>query len=86
MLASLAEGRHFEDDEECMKRGDAGRCELSLGDIGLALAMYSRVGDVVSNDGVLAPITGVMAAELLPLDEVPCPNTHPPLPERPGRA
>ena len=37
MLASIAEGRNFEEEEESMKRGGALRCSLSLADVEKAL-------------------------------------------------
>ena len=48
MLASIAEGRNFEDEEENMKRGDAVRCDLTLGDIDKAL-VFKGIGSETSS-------------------------------------
>ena len=52
MLASIAEGRNFEDEEESMKRGDAVRCDLSLADIDKALKQHSvRPSNLNADEG-----------------------------------
>jgi len=48
MLASIAEGRNFEDEEDSFKRGEALRCDLTVSDVNQVLSFHGKGSDTSS--------------------------------------